>query len=147
MAVQGKYVYDWPRPMVTVDVLLFSVFNERRSVLLIKRGNEPYKGLWAMPGGFVEMDEELDTAAKRELFEETGITGVELKQMHTFGTVGRDPRGRMITIVYTATLEMEIQPKPGDDAVEAKWFDIDDLPELAFDHGEVFELGIGYQRP
>jgi len=144
MAVHGKYVYDWPRPMVTVDALLFADCGERRSVLLIRRGNEPFKGLWALPGGFLEMDEELEEAAARELFEETGITEVELKQMHTFGTVGRDPRGRMITIVYTATLDKEIEPKPGDDAVEAKWFDVEDLPELAFDHGEVFVMGIGF---
>jgi len=144
MAVQGKYIYDWPRPMVTVDALLFAVCNGRKSVLLIRRGNEPFKGLWAIPGGFLEMDEELVNAAKRELFEETGIEGIELKQMHTFGTIGRDPRGRMITIVYTATLDKEIKPKPGDDAVEAKWFDIDDLPKLAFDHQKVFAMGIGY---
>jgi len=144
MAVQGKYVYDWPRPMVTVDALLFAVCGGRRSVLLIRRGHEPFKGLWALPGGFLEMDEELVDAAKRELFEETGITGVELKQMHTFGTVGRDPRGRMITVVYTATLDKEIEPKPGDDAVEAKWFDVENLPELAFDHCEVFEKGLGF---
>lgn len=144
MAVQGKYVYDWPRPMVTVDALLFAVCGGRKSVLLIRRGNEPFKGLWAVPGGFLEMDEELVDAAKRELFEETGITGVELKQMHTFGTVGRDPRGRMITVVYTATLERQIEPKPGDDAVEAKWFDVEDLPKLAFDHSEVFEMGVDF---
>ena len=93
MALQGEYIYDWPRPMVTVDALIFAVCGGRKSVLLIKRGNEPFKGLWAVPGGFVEMDEELETAAARELYEETGIEGVALKQMHTFGTVGRDPRG------------------------------------------------------
>lgn len=144
MAVQGKYIYDWPRPMVTADALVFAVCGGRKSVLLIKRGNEPYKGLWAIPGGFVEMDEELETAAKRELFEETGIEGVELKQMHAFGTVGRDPRGRMITIVYTATLDKEIEPKAGDDAAEAKWFNVQNLPELAFDHSEVFAMGISF---
>lgn len=144
MAVQGKYVYEWPRPMVTADALVFAVCGGRKSVLLIKRGNDPFKGLWAVPGGFLEMDEELETAAARELFEETGIEGIKLKQMHAFGTVGRDPRGRMITIVYTATLDKEIEPKAGDDAAEAKWFDVQNLPELAFDHSEVFAMGIGF---
>jgi 8-oxo-dGTP diphosphatase len=142
MAVQGEYIYEWPRPMVTVDALIFAVCGGRKSVLLIKRGNEPYKGLWAVPGGFVEMDEELETAAARELFEETGIEGIELKQMHTFGTVGRDPRGRQITVVFTATVDKEIKPTAGDDAAEAKWFDIEDLPQLAFDHDKVIAMGI-----
>jgi 8-oxo-dGTP diphosphatase len=130
--------------MVTADALVFAVCGGRKSVLLIKRGNDPYKGLWAVPGGFLEMDEELETAAARELFEETGIDGIKLKQMHAFGTVGRDPRGRMITIVYTATLDKEIEPKAGDDAAEAKWFDVQNLPELAFDHSEVFAMGIDF---
>ena len=144
MAVQGEYIYEWPRPMVTADALVFAVCGGRKSVLLIKRGNEPYKGLWAVPGGFLEMDEELEVAAKRELFEETGIEGVELKQMHTFGTIGRDPRGRQITVVFTGTVDKEIEPTAGDDAAEAKWFDVKDLPELGFDHGKVIEMGIGF---
>jgi len=146
MAVQDEYVYEWPRAMVTVDALLFAECGERVSVLLIRRGNEPYKGLWALPGGFLEMDEELEAGAARELFEETGIEGIELKQMHTFGTVGRDPRGRMITIVYTATLDEEVESKAGDDAAEARWFDVKNLPELAFDHGKVFEMGINFNK-
>jgi 8-oxo-dGTP diphosphatase len=143
MAVQGEYIYEWPRPMVTADALVFAVCNGRKSVLLIRRGNDPYKGLWAVPGGFLEMDEELETAANRELLEETGIEGIELKQMHTFGTLGRDPRGRQITVVFTATIEKEIKPTAGDDAAEAKWFDIEDLPQLAFDHDKVIAMGIG----
>jgi 8-oxo-dGTP diphosphatase len=129
--------------MVTADALVFAVCNGRKSVLLIRRGNVPYKGLWAVPGGFLEMDEELETAANRELLEETGIEGIELKQMHTFGTVGRDPRGRQITVVFTGTVEKEIKPTAGDDAAEAKWFDIEDLPELAFDHDKIIAMGIG----
>lgn len=147
MAVQGKYIYNWPRPMVTADALVFAVCGGRKSVLLIRRGNEPYKGLWAVPGGFVEMDEELEAAAKRELFEETDIKGIDLKQMHTFGTIGRDPRGRQITVVFTGTVDKEIEPTAGDDAAEAKWFDINDLPKLAFDHDKVIEMGIGYLEP
>jgi 8-oxo-dGTP diphosphatase len=144
MAVQGEYIYDWPRPMVTADALVFAVCGGRKSVLLIKRGNDPYKGLWAVPGGFLEMDEELETAAKRELFEETGIEGVELKQMHTFGTIGRDPRGRQITVVFTGTVDKEIKATAGDDAAEAKWFDVENLPELGFDHDKVIAMGIGF---
>ena len=144
MAVQGEYIYEWPRPMVTADALVFAVCNGRKSVLLIKRGNDPYKGLWAVPGGFLEMDEELETAAKRELLEETGIEKIELKQMHTFGTLGRDPRGRQITVVFTGTVEKEIEATAGDDAAEAKWFNIKDLPELAFDHDKVIAMGIGF---
>jgi 8-oxo-dGTP diphosphatase len=142
MALQGEYIYEWPRPMVTADALIFAVCNGRKSVLLIRRGNDPFKGLWAIPGGFLEMDEEIETAANRELLEETGIEGIELKQMHTFGTPGRDPRGRQITVVFTATVEKEIKPTAGDDAAEAKWFDIEDLPELAFDHDKVIAMGI-----
>jgi 8-oxo-dGTP diphosphatase len=142
MALQGEYIYEWPRPMVTADALVFAACNGRKSVLLIRRGNDPYKGLWAVPGGFLEMDEELETAANRELLEETGIEGIELKQMHTFGTPGRDPRGRQITVIFTGTVDKEIEPTAGDDAAEAKWFDIDDLPELAFDHDKVIAMGI-----
>ena len=132
--------------MVTADALVFAVCEGQKKVLLIKRGNEPYKGLWAVPGGFVEMDEELETAAARELYEETGIEGVELKQMHTFGTIGRDPRGRQITIVFTGTVDKEIQPTAGDDAEIANWFDIEDLPQLAFDHEKVIAMGIRVKK-
>lgn len=143
MAVLGEYIYDWPRPMVTVDALIFAVCDNRKSVLLIKRGNDPYKDSWAVPGGFVEMDEELETAAERELFEETKIKVPKLKQMHTFGTVGRDPRDRSVTVVFTGTVDNEIKPTAGDDAAQAKWFDINNLPRLAFDHDKVIAMGIG----
>ncbi len=95
MAEKGKYVYDWPRPMVTVDAAVFTFSGDKAKVLLINRGNEPFKGKWALPGGFVDMDEELEGAVVRELAEETGLVGVRLEQMRTFGTVGRDPRGRI----------------------------------------------------
>ena len=142
MAMMGKYVYQWPRPMVTVDAMIFAGCQAERKVLLIKRGNEPFKGMWALPGGFVEMDEELIDAANRELFEETGVDGIELKQLHTFGGIGRDPRGRLITIVFFATLEKETETKAGDDAAEAKWFAVDQLPEMAFDHREAIRMGL-----
>ena len=145
MNTKGKYIYDWPRPMVTVDATVFTHSGGKIKVLLIKRGNEPFKGKWAVPGGFVNMDEELEDAIVRELEEETGLTGVHLEQMHTFGTVGRDPRGRQITIVFMGIAkEEQTKVEAGDDAAEAKWFDTDELPEdLAFDHDDVIKFAVG----
>ena len=129
--------------MVTVDALVFAVCGEGTKVLLVRRGQEPFAGLWAVPGGFVEMDEELEDAALRELAEETGLRGVKLEQMHTFGTVGRDPRGRQITICFIGFVSECGKIAGGDDADEAKWWDINALPEkLAFDHNEVVVFGI-----
>jgi 8-oxo-dGTP diphosphatase len=143
MAVKGKYVYDWPRPMVTVDAVVFRL-EPRAQVLLIKRGSEPYKDHWAFPGGFVEMDEELEHAVARELQEETALRNVSLTQMHTFGTVGRDPRGRQITIAFFAIADQNTDSiKAADDAAQAQWFSIDKLPEkLAFDHDKMAQMGI-----
>jgi len=145
MNTKGEYIYDWPRPMVTADALVFTHSGGKIKVLLIKRGNEPFKGKWAVPGGFVNMDEELEDAVLRELEEETGLTGVYLKQMHTFGTVGRDPRGRQITVVFMGIAkEEQTKVQAGDDAAEAQWFDIEELPEeLAFDHDEVIRFAVG----
>jgi 8-oxo-dGTP diphosphatase len=144
MAKKGRYVYDWPRPMVTVDAAVFSFFRGKAKLLLIKRGKEPFKGHWALPGGFVGIDEELETAAKRELAEETGIADVVLEQIHTFGGCGRDPRGRQITIVFMGVASKpQRRLKAGDDAAEAQWFDIENLPKnLAFDHNEITEFAI-----
>lgn len=144
MAEKGKYVYDWPRPMVTVDAAVFTFSCDRAKVLLINRGNEPFKGKWALPGGFVGMDEELEDAVVRELAEETGLTGVRFEQMRTFGTVGRDPRGRMITIVFMGiATEEQTKIKAGDDAAEAQWFNIEKVPDdMAFDHNEVVRFAI-----
>jgi len=144
MAKKGKYVYDWPRPMVTVDAVVFTYSGDRAKVLLINRGKEPFKGKWALPGGFVDMDEELEDAVLRELEEETGLTGVRLEQMRTFGTVGRDPRGRMISIAFIGiATKGQDTIKAGDDAAEAQWFDIEILPDnMAFDHNEVIKFAI-----
>ena len=129
--------------MVTTDALIFTNDKHSPKVLLIKRGNDPYKGKWAFPGGFMEMNEELIDSAKRELAEETGLTNVELKQMHTFGTIGRDPRGRMITVTFMGIVECDqMEVKAGDDASEAQWFDFDKLPEMAFDHDEMAKIAI-----
>ncbi len=144
MNTKGKYVYDWPRPMVTVDAAVFTFSGDKARVLLINRGNEPFKGKWALPGGFVGMDEELENAVARELEEETGLVGVRLKQMRTFGTVGRDPRGRQITIVFMGiATEDQTRIKAGDDAAQAQWFDIENLPkDMAFDHNEGIKIAI-----
>jgi 8-oxo-dGTP diphosphatase len=145
MAKKGKYVYDWPRPMVAADAAVFGFFAGKAKVLLVNRKNEPFKGKWCLPGGFVNLDEELDDAAARELAEETGLAGVRLEQMHTFGNVGRDPRGRVITVTFMGiAAEGQNKPKAGDDAAKVRWFDIEKLPkDLAFDHNEVVKLAIG----
>lgn len=144
MAEKGKYIYDWPRPMVTVDAVVFNLSGGRKQVLLVNRGREPYKGKWAVPGGFIEIDEELEDAVARELQEETGLTGVQLEQMSAFGRCGRDPRGRQISIAFTGiATEGQNKIRPGDDAAKAQWFDIEKLPEdLAFDHNEMIKCGI-----
>ena len=125
------YTYKYPRPALTVDAILIS---KQNSVLLIERGGEPFKGKWALPGGFIEMDEPLDTACLRELEEETGIRVGELIQFKAYGAVNRDPRGRTISVIFYAFTEDELAANAGDDAANAKWFPIDQLPELAFDH-------------
>ncbi|MBN1362395.1 MAG: NUDIX hydrolase [Sedimentisphaerales bacterium] len=145
MARKGRYVYEWPRPMVTTDATVFSFARGKAWLLLVNRKRDPYQGHWATPGGFIEMDEELEDAVVRELREETGLTGVPLEQMRTFGTVGRDPRGRQITVVFLGVIQGK-QPavKGGDDAAEARWFEIDHLPEeMAFDHSRVARFAIG----
>jgi 8-oxo-dGTP diphosphatase len=130
------YTYTYPRPAVTVDAILIS---KQNSVLLIERGREPFKGKWALPGGFIDMDEPLETACMRELEEETGIRIAELKQFKAFGAVDRDPRHRTISVIFYAFTEDEIIALAGDDAAKAQWFPIDQLPNLAFDHQLILE--------
>ena len=144
MGKKGQYIYEWPRPMVTVDAVVFKCSKGKTALLLIKRKNDPFKGKWAFPGGFVDMDEELEDAVARELSEETDLKGIHLEQMYTFGKVGRDPRGRQITIAFMGfTNDQNANIKGGDDAEEAKWFDIDHLPgNMAFDHDEVAKFAI-----
>ena len=144
MAKKGKYVYEWPRPMVTVDAVVFGFKDKRPKVLLINRRKEPFKGIWALPGGFIELDEELEDSAARELAEETKLINVRLKQLRAFGKIGRDPRGRQISIAFMGIVEKpDDNVKGGDDAQEARWFDIDKLPEeLAFDHDEIINCAI-----
>jgi len=144
MAEKGRYVYEWPRPMVTADAVVFRFARGKARLLLVRRKHDPYRGDWAIPGGFIELEEELEDAAARELKEETGLVGIRLEQMRTFGACGRDPRGRQITIVFMGIAGSgQSRLKAGDDAAEAKWFDIDKLPEnMAFDHREVAAFAI-----
>ena len=144
MATKGKYTYEWPRPMVTVDAVVFSFRDGEVRLLLVNRKHEPYQGQWAVPGGFIELDEELEDAVARELAEETGLTGISLEQMRTFGTVGRDPRGRQITVVFMGIArEDQTDVRAGDDAAQAQWFDVYDLPpNMAFDHRDVAQVAI-----
>lgn len=130
------YTYQYPRPALTVDCAVFCKFNNDLHILLIQRANEPFKNKWAFPGGFVDMDEDIEVAVYRELKEETGFIGFDLNQFKTYGAVNRDPRGRTVSVVYTGTMELDLLPivKGADDAKLAKWIPVNQLPPLAFDH-------------
>ncbi len=137
------YTYDYPRPMVTVDAVVFRKNGTNTEVLLIQRGHYPYEGMWALPGGFVDMEETLEEAVVRELKEETGLTGIKLEQLHAFSDIHRDPRGRNISIIFWGMASTDNSSvEGGDDAADARWFTIDQLPELAFDHKKVIELAL-----
>lgn len=127
---------------VAADAVVFRKNGNNIQLLLIRRGNDPFKGMWALPGGFVEEGEELEEAAIRELEEETGLKLHSLKQLHAFGKVGRDPRGRCISITHYAIIETEAQVTGGDDAAHAEWVNLADITELAFDHMEVLEFAL-----
>ncbi len=142
-----QYVYDYPRPMVTVDAVVFRWASGGREVLLIERRHDPFAGRWALPGGFVEMDESLEDAVARELAEETGLTGVILEQFYTFGAPGRDPRGRTISVAFAGEGGTGHDRVPaGDDAQSAGWFPIDALPPLAFDHQRIVEYAVAWMN-
>jgi 8-oxo-dGTP diphosphatase len=130
------YRYDHPRPAVTVDIVLFRQTKGADQVLLIKRAGEPYAGCYALPGGFLDSRETLEQAALRELQEETGLTDIPLIQIHTFSGLDRDPRGWVISTAYGAVIMDPIaqQAHAGSDAAETDWFDLQELPDLAFDH-------------
>jgi 8-oxo-dGTP diphosphatase len=142
------YSYPYPRPAVTVDCLVFRRNNNRRQILLIQRKNEPYKGRWALPGGFIEMDETLLEAAVRELREETGLNVPVLEQFRTFDAIDRDPRHRTISTVFIGSVGNESGSlKASSDASRAKWHSIDNLPDLAFDHKDIIRQAIEASRP
>jgi len=147
MTVPAKpFAYQYPRPAVTVDIILFVFQQDQLRVLLIRRANDPYKGKWALPGGFVGEQENLYDAALRELKEETNVSNVYLEQLYTFGEPGRDPRARVITVAYFALLSAEEVAQQevhgASDAGEARWWDIYDLPELAFDHQKILDYAL-----
>ena len=137
--------YEHPHPAVTVDVVVFTIRDRKLKLLLVRRGGEPYRGKWALPGGFIQMDEGLDAAARRELQEETGVSGVFLEQLYTFGEPKRDPRERVITVAYYALIPSDkLQLRAASDAEAVGWFAMDELPKLAFDHAEI--VSAAHQR-
>ncbi|MFD2602832.1 NUDIX domain-containing protein [Flavobacterium suzhouense] len=127
---------------VTVDAVVFRKSNAGNELLLIKRKNEPFKGKWALPGGFVDEGEDLAVAAKRELLEETGLVVGSLEQLGAFGKPGRDPRSHTVSIAYSGFAEADAQAVGADDADEAEWFAVSALPELAFDHADIIQLAL-----
>jgi len=141
MMKKKTYTYDYPRPAVTADCVVFCNDSDGLSVLLIERANEPFKGCWAFPGGFMDMEENAEDCAKRELKEETGMEVRSLKYLGTFSEVNRDPRGRTITIAYYAVVEKS-EVVGADDASQARWFPIDLIPSLAFDHDKILQMAL-----
>jgi 8-oxo-dGTP diphosphatase len=133
--------YRLPTLLLTADILIFTIRGGRLELLLIERGGAPFEGCWALPGGFVEHDEDIDEAARRELEEETGVKGLSLEQLHTFGSPNRDPRGRVVSVAYYTLVPAGwLSPRAGDDAARTQWFDADNLPPLAFDHASIVAL-------
>lgn len=149
-ASAGPYTYAYPRPAVTVDIILFTFMEADLKVLLVRRAHPPFAGRWALPGGFANIDEDLEDAALRELNEETNISDIYLEQLYTFGAPDRDPRGRVITVAYFALLSTDqaqrIQLRAGDDAAQAEWWSIYNLPDLAFDHERIIHYAIQRRR-
>lgn len=138
-AKKGRYTYDYPRPAVTVDIVVVS-HGPKPKVLLIRRKHAPFAGKWAIPGGFVDEGETLEEAARRELLEETGIEVEKLRQVGAFGDPGRDPRGWTIAVAFLARVRAsKVNPKGADDATEAAWHSLARPPALAFDHAKILE--------
>ena len=132
------YTYKYARPAVTADCIVFQRTGEGLKVLLIQRGNEPFKGMWAFPGGFAEVGECLEETARRELEEETGLTNVPLKQLQAFSNPERDPREHVITVAFYAVIDSKVREiSAASDASAVSWFSVNELPELAFDHKEI----------
>ncbi len=143
MEGKGIYRYDYWRPAVTVDNVVFAFDGTHLNVLLVRRGREPYKDCWAFPGGFLEERETLEEAARRELREETGLTPKHFSEVGTFSDIDRDPRGRTISVAFASVARpSQTQVKPGDDSKEARWFPVHELPVLAFDHEKIFRMAL-----
>ena len=134
------HTYRYPHPAVTTDIVIFTIRQDELKVLLIKRALPPFKGEWALPGGFINLQESLEQGARRELEEETGVSGVYLEQLYTFGQPDRDPRERVITVAYYALIPSDkIEIRAASDAEGVSWFGMQELPELAFDHPEILQ--------
>jgi 8-oxo-dGTP diphosphatase len=147
MTKPGKHTYRFPRPMVTVDAVVFRHTRERLEVLVVDRGIPPFKGMTAFPGGFVEMDEDLLDAIKRELFEETGLGNVQLEQLRAFGRPGRDPRGRNISIAFAGVVKGSAHAvRAGDDASRAYWIPARRPGPMAFDHNEILRAALRWLK-
>ena len=136
-----QYTYKYPRPAVTADCVVMTK-ETTPQVLLIERGFDPYKGCWAFPGGFMNMDETTEQCAIRELEEETGMKVTELQQIGAYSKVDRDPRGRTVTVAYLIVIDAPVAVTDQDDAAKAQWFPIDALPPLAFDHEDIMRDAI-----
>ncbi len=138
------HTYEYPRPALTVDIVVFSLWAGKLQLLLIQRGAEPFLGRWALPGGFVKMDESLEEAAQRELQEETGVSAAFMEQLYTYGEPDRDPRGRVVTVACFTLLPADapISAEGGSDAAQARWFPVDAQPELAFDHSDIITYAL-----
>lgn len=141
------FTYDYPRPALTVDAVVFGLDQDELKILLIQRAGEPFQGQWAFPGGFVDIDETTDHAVLRELQEETGIENVFLEQLYTFSSIERDPRERVVSVAYFALVDPAgIKMAASSDAKDVRWFAIDDTPELAFDHQEILKVALDRLR-
>jgi 8-oxo-dGTP diphosphatase len=141
--MENESIHKYAKPSVTTDIVIYTIQNNDLKVLLVKRGLAPFKGKWAIPGGFVRINESLEEAAKRELEEETGVRDVYLEQLYSFGYPKRDPRGRVITIAYIALINSEkINLKAATDVSEVQWFSMKKIPELAFDHREILDYSL-----
>lgn len=137
------YSYEYPRAALTVDCVVFGLDEQELKVMLIQRGLPPFEGKWALPGGFVRVDETLDEAARRELEEETGLRKIFLEQLYTFSEVDRDPRERVVSVAYYALVNLrDHQVQAASDAREAAWFGVHDVPSLAFDHAEILRMAL-----
>jgi len=137
------HTYQYPRAALTVDCVVFGLDESDLKVLLIERGLEPFKGRWALPGGFVRVDETLDEAARRELAEEAGLADVFLEQLFTFGELNRDPRERVVSVTYYALVKLtDHQTRAATDAADARWFPVAKVPKLAFDHANILATAL-----
>lgn len=142
---ENNFSYKYPHPAVATDCVILGFDGTRLKVLLIERGGEPFKGMWAFPGGFMHLDETAEECARRELREETGLEAEYMEQFHTFSDVRRDPRERVLSIAYLALVRTK-EVCGGDDAAKAQWFAISDIPQLAFDHERILRLALSRMR-